>query len=362
MTTATGAHAAPIPPAPAAPASRPSKVRKPPSKNQFALRGVVVLLVVLLVLALLRMWTQGVFGGPPQVNADLRNAGGSLVKGSDVKLNGVIVGRVASISRAPSGGGVRVSMDMDKSLLDRVPGDAVARILPATIFGTSYVDLKGTPGGAALKAGDVVPADKTQGTLELQDALDDIDGLVKALDPKELATAIGSAAIALDGRGEQLGNTAVSLDGYLKQLTPQVSVLRSDLSKLADLMELIQKVAPNLLDATDNSLVALKTLVAHRGDLDAVLVNGTSLANKGTGFLKDNTAALNRFLKNAYALIDALYDNRGSFAAQVAINRRLHSIIKGAIDQGYLHVDADITTVVPGYYGSGEQPSFGGAQ
>lgn len=364
MTTATtqSAPVPPTPPAPPAPSARRAKPRKGPSRNQYALRGVVVLVVILLVLALIRGWTHGAFGGPPQVNADLRNAGGSLVKGSDVKLNGVVIGRVISISRAPSGGGVRVSMAMDKSLLDRVPADVVARILPATIFGTSYVDLKGTPGGASLRPGAVVPADKTQGTLELQNALDDIDNLVKALDPKELATAIGAAAIALDGRGEQLGNTAVSLDAYLKTLTPQVALLRSDLSKLADLMQLIQKVAPNLLDATDNSLVALKSLVDHKGDLDAVLVNGTNLANKGTQFLKDNTAALNRFLQNAYALVDALYDNRGSLPAVVQVNKRLHSIIRAAIEQGYIHIDADVTTMVPGYYGPGERPTFGGGQ
>lgn len=361
--TSAPTHAAPTPPpTPPAPPKGPNKVRKDPTKNQYAVRGVVVLLVLLVILALIRGWSSGAFGGPPKVNADLRNAGGSLVKGSDVKLNGVIIGRVSSISRAPSGGGVRVSMAMDKSLLDRVPANVVARILPATIFGTSYVDLKGTPGGASLKAGAVVPADQTQGTLELQDALDDIDSLVNALDPKELATAIGAAAIALDGRGEALGNTAVSLDSYLKTLTPQVSLLRSDLGKLADLMELIQKVAPNLLDGTDNSLVALKTLVAHKSDLNAVLVNATNLANKSDTFLKQNTDALNRFLKNAYALVDALYDNRGSLAAQVQVNKKLHSILSAAIEQGYLHIDADVITTVPGYYGSGERPTFGGAQ
>lgn len=363
--TAAPAHAAttpPTPPAPPAPPKGPNKVRKDPSKNQLAARGLVVLVVILLILALIRGWTQGSFGGPPKVSADLRNAGGSLVKGSDVKLNGVIIGRVLSISRAPSGGGVRVSMAMDKSLLDRVPANVVARILPATIFGTSYVDLKGTPDGAPLKAGAVVPADQAQGTLELQNALDDIDSLVNALDPKELATAIGAAAIALDGRGEALGNTAVSLDSYLKTLTPQVALLRSDLGKLADLMELIQKVAPNLLDGTDNSLIALKTLVAHKSDLNAVLVNATGLANKSNDFLKKNTDELNRFLKNAYALVDALYDNRGSFAAQVQVNKKLHAIVRSAIEQGFLHVDADVTTVIPGYYGSGDRPSFGGAQ
>lgn len=363
MTTAP-THAAPPPPPtpPARPPARANKVRKPPSKNQYAVRGVVVLLVILLVLALIRGWTSGAFGGPPTVSADLRNAGGSLVKGSDVKLNGVIIGRVASISRAPSGGGVRVSMKMDKSLLDRVPADVVARILPATIFGTSYVDLKGAPGGASLRPGAVVPADTTQGTLELQDALDDIDSLVNALDPKELATAIGAAAIALDGRGEALGNTAVSLDSYLKTLTPQVSLLRSDLSKLADLMELVQKVAPNLLDGTDNSLDALKTLVAHKSDLDAVLVNATNLSDKSNQFLKNNTAALNRFLQNAYALVDALYDNRDTFAAQVQVNKKLHSILQAAIEQGYIHIDADLVLSIPGYYGAGDQPTFGGGQ
>ena len=112
-----------------------------------------------------------------------------------MKINGVIIGRVTEITRGPDGD-VRIGMLVHEDDLDSIPANVEARILPATVFGTSFVDLVVYDGASddALEAGAVIPADKTQGTLELQQALDDIDRLVTALGPAELASAIGSAA------------------------------------------------------------------------------------------------------------------------------------------------------------------------
>ena len=149
------------------------------SRQQLARRGLIALVALAVIGAFITLRSNGTFGSQPHVTAQLANAGGSLRAGSDVKLNGVIVGKVSTISRSADGQGVTVDMTMKGSDLDVVPGNVVARILPATVFGTTFVDLvvHGTPSGE-LKAGAVVKADSTQGTLELQQALDDIDRLV----------------------------------------------------------------------------------------------------------------------------------------------------------------------------------------
>lgn len=352
------------------PVKRPrGPVRRDPTRHQYAARGLAVVASMLLLLAAVQLRSSGVWGGPPQVSAELRNAGGSLAKGSDVKVHGVIVGRVATIGRGPDGG-VRVEMTMDEDRLGEVPADVVARILPATVFGTSYVDLRpqstppaGTASVTALRPGAVVPADSAQQTLELQQALDDIDRLVKALGPAELATAIGAASVALQGRGEQLGAMAERLDGYLATFTPELATVRADLAKLADVLEVVDQIAPELLDATDAGLVALDTLVRQRDDLEAMLVNATSLAKAGNAFLAQNTEQLTRFIQNGYRLIDAVHDNRASgITAAIRANQRIAGIVDQAVDQGYLKVDSTLRLTAPGYYGAGDRPRHGGPQ
>lgn len=342
-------------------------VRKDPTRQQYAARGLAVVTAMLLVLAVVQLRSSGAWGGPPRVSADVRNAGGSLTEGSDVKLHGVIVGRVAAIGRGPDGG-VRVDLTMDEKLLEEVPADVVARILPATVFGTSFVDLRpqavsAAAGAAALEPGTVIPADSTQETLELQQALDDIDRLVKALGPAELATAIGAASVALQGRGARLGEMSERLHGYLARFTPELATVRADLAQLADFLEVVQEIAPELLDATDAGLVALDTLVRQRDDLEAMLVNATSLAKAGDAFLAQNTEQLTRFIQNGYRLIDAVHDNRSAgITDAIRANQRIAGVVDGAIDEGYLKVDSTLRLTAPGYYGPGDRPGHGGGR
>ncbi len=287
----------------------------------------LVAFALLLGAAWLRM--SGAVGGDPEVTAELRNAGGSLRSGSDVKIAGVIVGRVTGIARGDDGG-VRVDMSLPEGDLDSIPDNVVARILPATVFGTSFVDLvvHDEPSRDSLESGAVIPADQTQDTLELQQALDDIDRLVKALGPAELASAIGSAAQALDGRGEQLGEIVDTLTAYLARLNPQLPLVRSDLRKLATNLEVVDDVAPDLLDATEDGLVTLNTIVTQQAAIRAIIVGGTSLTSTATAFLNENRADAVRVINDGAILLDSLYDNRhagisGSIATNIALGTEL---------------------------------------
>ena len=176
------------------------KPRRELRRNELALRGVGVIVLIALVLGFVVLKQNGTFGGEPELAAEVPTAGGSLAQGSDVKVLGVIVGQVTTITRADDGG-VRVGMKIPEENLDGIPANVEARILPATVFGTSFLDLvvKGTPSTTTLAAGATIPADTSVETLELQQALDDIDRLVRALGPAELQMAISSAADALEG-------------------------------------------------------------------------------------------------------------------------------------------------------------------
>jgi phospholipid/cholesterol/gamma-HCH transport system substrate-binding protein len=337
--------------------------RREPRRQDYARRGVVVLLAfaLLLLAAYLRM--TGTIGGDPEVSAQLRNAGGSLRSGSDVKIAGVIVGRVSDISRG-DGGGVRVAMEVPEGDLDKIPDNVVARILPATVFGTSFVDLvvHDTASKQSLEEGAVIPADQTQDTLELQQALDDIDRLVKALGPAELASAIGSAAEALDGRGAKLGEIIDTLSGYLGRLNPQLPLIRSDVRKFASNLEIVDDIAPDLLDATEDGLVTLHTIVTQQAAIRAIITGGTSLVRASAAFLDENRAQAVRIINNGAILLDALYDNRvagisGSIGTNALLGSKLQSILK----EGFARTDAQMRTDAPPYYTAADRPRLSGA-
>ncbi len=342
-----------------------AKERKDLKRSDYAKRGLVVVLGTALALGLLFLRSSGTFGGPMHVQARLADAGGSLGKSADVKVRGVIVGSVSGIESSPEGTGVRVKINIPAENLDRVPANVVARILPATVFGTSFVDLTthGKPSSDALPAGAVIPADKTQGTLELQQALDDIDTLVKAVGPAELASAIGSVAQALDGRGEQIGSTIEQANGYLAKINPKMPLVRADLRKLVTNLELVRDVAPDLLRATDDAMVTARTVVAEKAALATLISGGTALTSRANDFVRANQADLVRFVDNSALLLDVVYRNRELGITQsILTNRMLAAKLSTVAKHGYLDTAVRIVLQSPSYYTAADCPRFGSAR
>jgi phospholipid/cholesterol/gamma-HCH transport system substrate-binding protein len=339
------------------------KVRKELSRRDLALRGLLAIVVVALFLTYTFMRSTGAIGGPDHVSAQLRDAGGSLPSGADVKVRGVIVGRVTGITAGPQGG-VRVAISIPGSDLSMIPANVVARILPATVFGTSYVDLTthGPQSTSALASGAIIPADSTQGTLELQQALDDIDSLVKAVGPAQLASAIGSAAQALDGRGFELGKTIDEANDYLGKLIPRMPQVKEDLSKLADNLEIVQQVAPDLLQATSDALVAARTIVTQKATIATIITGGTALTDQANGFLQANSADLIKFIDNSAVLLDVVYTNRhAGISEALVLNRLLYDKLQSIHQHGYLAAVAKFDLNVPPYYTTADCPRFGAA-
>ncbi|MET3960200.1 virulence factor Mce-like protein [Marmoricola sp. OAE513] len=339
-------------------------VRVELTRSDYAKRGLVVAVGIALLLGLLFLRSSGTFGGPAHLSAQLADAGGSLGKNADVKVRGVIVGNVTGIERGPEGG-VRVKLNITRDKLDMIPSNVVARILPATVFGTSFVDLTTNGPGArsALKAGTVIPADATQGTLELQQALDDIDTLVKAVGPAELASAIGSAAQALDGRGTQLGETIDLADEYLRKLNPKLPLARSDLRKLVANLELARDVAPDLLKATNDALVTARTIVDQQASLATLITGGTALTVQADTFLDANKAKLVRFIQNSAVLLNVVYTNRhAGITDAIMTNRMLNAKLSTVISHGFINSSTSFLLDVPPYYTAADCPRFDAAR
>jgi virulence factor Mce-like protein len=332
-------------------------------RQDLARRGLVAVVAAALLVTLVWFRSAGTFGGPDHVEAQLADAGGSLISGADVKIRGVIVGKVDGVRPGPDGG-VRVRIAVRGNRLDQVPGNVVGRILPATVFGTSYVDLvtHGRASHEPLRAGAVIPADTTQGTLELQQALDDIDSLVKALGPADLASAIGSVAQALDGRGSQLGTTIDRASDYLARLNPKMPAVREDVRKLAANLELVAQVAPDLLKATDDALVTARTVVTEQAAIATVLIGATALTTQANAFLRANASGLVRFLQNSAVLLDQLYTNRqAGISGAIDTNTMLSAKVASVVQHGFIDSVTTFLLDVPPYYTSADCPRIGAA-
>ncbi|GAA3530440.1 MCE family protein [Aeromicrobium panaciterrae] len=320
----------------------------------------VLLVVVALIATVLLAWGKGMFRDDVRVTAQVDDIGGALAAGADVKVQGVLVGRLTSIESHD--GGVRLGLTLDRDSADEIPRDVTARILPASVFGTSYVDLAlpDTTGATHLAAGQVIQQDRRASTLELQDTLDSTYRVMTAVKPAELSITLGAIADALDGRGEKLGTTMETLNDYLGRLDTQTPLLKEDLALLASNLETAAKVAPELLDAVDDGLVTARTIVAKQAQLTSILSGGTALADEADRLIADNEQAAVDTIHQSATVVDAIFDERTGLASGfrnfVQFARKGQTVFS---DGPWMNTDVVITTGKDAPYTAADCPVFG---
>lgn len=245
---------------------------------------------------------------PVVLRAD--SVGNQLMLDSDVKIRGVVVGRVSKISS--DGEGARVTLALEPDKVSNIPADVSARFLPKTLFGEKYVALV-VPDGTdptdprrTIAQGDTIQQDTSAETVEINRVLDDLLPLLKAVPPQNLSATLGALSQALDGRGEQLGQNLSQLNGYISSLNTQLPALQADISGLADFGDVYTKAAPDLLSALSTLTTTTRTVVDQQDQLRLWTSTLISASSDLSGFLEANGNNIISLSNNSRATLDLL--------------------------------------------------------
>lgn len=256
------------------------------------LQGLAFLAVLVTLLGLAVGKYAGAFDSGVPVTLQVDRVGNQLTERADVKVRGLIVGTVESVSTESASGGADVALQLDPELVDQIPANVSARLIPKTLFGEKYVSLvlpEGTAtGGPSLGAGDVIPQDRSEEARELERVLDGMLPLLQAVEPQDIATTLGALSQALEGRGENLGQTLVRLQGLLEDFNPALPDLQADITGLADFSGHLADAAPDLLDALEDFSVSSRTLVEQRQNLRDLFGSVTGANDDLRVFLEAN--------------------------------------------------------------------------
>lgn len=212
------------------------------------------------------------------------HTGMQLSKGADVKLRGVIVGEVREIRADGTKAILELALDPDQRRL--IPADVSARLLPKTLFGERYVALQsaGTM-TKSIKDGAVIEQDRTESAIELERVLDNALPLLQTIKPDKLAAVLGALAYGLEGRGGRLGQDIESLNGYLAELNERMPTIAEDVRRLADVLQVYDQAAPDLLALLRDATTTMTTIAQQRTQLADFLRHTTGLAVQGHDFL-----------------------------------------------------------------------------
>jgi phospholipid/cholesterol/gamma-HCH transport system substrate-binding protein len=318
--------------------------------------GLAFLLVLSLLVALAVAAYQQRFTPVVRVALMTDSIGNQLQNRSDVKIRGLIVGEVRSISTA--GRGARIELALQPAAARKIPQNVSARLLPKTLFGERYVELvPPAQPGPAISSGDVIPQDRSSSAIELEQVFDDLLPLLQAVQPAKLSATLNAMATALDGRGEQLGKNLVALDAYLKGLNPHLPTLTADIRRLSSVATTYAGAAPDLLTTVRNLSTTADTIVAKQDSLGPFLRGVTGLATTATSVLEQDGSRLIRVGQLSRPTLATLAKYAPEYPCLskglTAIEPRLTQAFSG--DE--LHITLEVITPRPAYQ-PGEEPVF----
>ena len=152
-------------------------------------------------IALTGVFLKGGFEGGMPIRAEFSEAGvGQLLPiGGDVKVRGVLVGRIHEIDLI-DGNEVSVLMLINERY--EFPSDTGAEIRSKTVFGQKWIELlPPEPGGTdMLAANDTIPDERTREPLELENSLELGHELLSAVPLEDLSSVLHALAEGFSGQ------------------------------------------------------------------------------------------------------------------------------------------------------------------
>lgn len=295
----------------------------------------IVVISMLIGLTILRF--QRKIFAHPEIAATLvvDKSGTQLGQDADVKIRGIIVGRVAS--QHSDGERATLTLRLRKSRVSFVPRNVRARLLPKTLFGEKYVDLVVPPDGAAsepVRNGDRIPQDTSSDAVEVERVLADLFPLLRALQPEKLNLALTAIADGLRGRGDSLGASLANLNAYLARINPKLPTIQADLSGLADLAESLDQNADDILRIARNAITTGGTLTS-KGETLASFLRGTAgFADQMTELLQRNGDGLIYLADATRRTLATVYPKRDVLPGTVKGLDNLLTKLNAALNHG----------------------------
>ena len=312
------------------------------TRNHQAAVGLVGILLLALLGTYGVRYSFGAYEPGYDLTARFDGAGQNLDTQSVVKLRGVDVGQVESISLGDDDRAevqLRIEPDVD------VPESAVAVIRPISIFGPKFIDLIPGPGegeGPFLADGDEIA--RTRPALELTDILADADELLAAVDPQDLTTILHTFAEGIDGLSQEIADSVTNGQTVLDSMVDSSEDRHELLSSMATIADDLADQGDTVLRIGANSHEALPTISEHEDDFAGLLEATSRLSSSLADVVSANDDIWGPAADGSAALADVTADDLAGLVSYLdfvnTYGGSLGQLIRVPTDSGALALSA----------------------
>ncbi|MCZ4642618.1 MCE family protein [Rhodococcus erythropolis] len=244
----------------------------------------------------------------------------------------------------------------------KIPADVVARVVPRTFFGDIYMQLVDSPneqGQTTLSDGDEIHMDDGPEAVALYDVYTKLVGVLTAMQPEKLQTALTALGQALDGNGAEIGTTIDNLSAASGVLTPAAHQFLESTPEFKSVVDALDRATPDILDTLAAATTVSNNMVANRANLESSIGAAAVFAATVDDFVVENNRNIITVIDSAGKILATTAANPGGLRSTLANASTFGAAGARVFATGKFDITAVATFAEPLPYTGDDCPQYG---
>lgn len=236
-----------------------------------------------------------------RVTAAFDDVTGLLID-DNVKVAGVVVGKVTGVTTDAGRAVVTLELDEDQA---PIPKDSAAAIRWRNLIGQRYVYLYPGTSAESLEDGDVI--EETASVVDLGELFNRLGPIVGSIDPAQVNDFLETITAALDGREDEVGQALDDLATLTTGLATRDEAIQRLITNLDTVAATINRRDAQIETMLENLVTLSETFGDNTATLDAALVELGSFGSELDALLRSSSDEIDRLLANLAHVTDTVH-------------------------------------------------------
>jgi len=221
-----------------------------------------------------------------------------LLKDDNVKVAGVVVGKVSSVTIDQ--GKAKVEFSVNDSV--KVSTDSQAAIRWRNLIGQRYVYLYPGTASTVLRGGDTVT--KTRSVVDVGELFNRLGPIVQAIDPNQVNTFLDAITQALDGNTDKVRESIDNLAVVAQSLGARDEAIGRLVDNVNTVAGAINDRDAQIRTVLDNLVLISQTFSQNTGVLNNAVTELGDFSDNFGSLLANNQTPIDRIIGNLNAILD----------------------------------------------------------
>lgn len=299
------------------------------SRNPTPIGAIGLVFLLVLLYAAFNAQNLPLIGGGTEYSA-MFTTSANLMSGDDVRIAGVRVGEVDSVTINQDKGLVKVTFKVKDGW---VGNGSDARIELATLLGQKYLEID-SQGTKEMASGATIPKSRTTAPFDVYPAFTAVTRTIQKINTQQLAKAFSTLSSDFSGTPKTVAPVVRGLSRLSETISSRNSELHVLLSKTANVTGVLADRDQDLQKLLSDGNLLLAELNARREAIHSLLLNTQTLSTQLQGLVTDNQKTIGPLLKQVNGVLALLRNNQEALERGVSLLGPFYRLFNNVVGNG----------------------------